>query len=189
MKQATFRTILEDCPIIAAVKDEEGLHKSLSGDNQIIFVLYGDICSIPNIVHEIKSAGRIAMVHMDLLGGISNKEVAVDYIHDTAGADGIISTKPALIKRAKELGMYTVLRIFLLDSLAYENLLKQCNLCKPDCIEVLPGVMPKVIERIRKDERTPIIAGGLISDKEDIMAALQAGAVSISTTRSTLWGI
>ncbi len=186
MKDA-FRSQLEDCPIIAAVKDDEGLNKSLTGDNQIIFVLYGDICTIPQIVAKIKEAGRIAMVHMDLLTGVSAKEIAVDYLHETAGADGIITTKPALIKRAKELGMYTVLRIFLLDSMAYDNLLKQCSLCKPDCIEVLPGVMPKVIARIRKDEHTPIIAGGLISDKEDIMAALQAGAVSISTTKEELW--
>ncbi len=187
MSRNRFREQLEDCPIIAAVKDEGGLKKSLQGDSQIIFVLYGDICSIASIVEEIKAAGRIAMVHMDLLGGISGKEVAVDFLHEKAGADGIITTKPALIKRAKELGMYTVLRVFLLDSLAYENLLKQCSLCKPDCIEVLPGVMPKVIGRICKEERTPVIAGGLISDKEDIMAALQAGALAVSTTKSNLW--
>ena len=31
------------------------------------------------------------------------------------------------------------------------------------------------------------IAGGLISDKEDIIAALDAGAASISTTKEELW--
>ena len=85
MKDA-FRSQLEDCPIIAAVKDDEGLNKSLAGDNQIIFVLYGDICTIPKIVAKIKEAGRIAMVHMDLLTGVSAKEIAVDYLHETAGA-------------------------------------------------------------------------------------------------------
>ena len=33
----------------------------------------------------------------------------------------------------------------------------------------------------------PVIAGGLISDKEDIIAALDAGAASISTTKEELW--
>ena len=54
-------------------------------------------------------------------------------------------------------------------------------------IEILPGVMPKVIKKICSQSRIPVIAGGLISDKEDIMAALGAGAVSISTTNQTVW--
>ena len=33
----------------------------------------------------------------------------------------------------------------------------------------------------------PVIAGGLISDKEDIIAALDAGATAISTTKEELW--
>ncbi|MFQ7501917.1 MAG: glycerol-3-phosphate responsive antiterminator, partial [Blautia coccoides] len=35
--------------------------------------------------------------------------------------------------------------------------------------------------------RTPVIAGGLFEDKEDIMAALSAGAVCISTTNQEVW--
>lgn len=36
-----FWEILEDCPVIAAIKDEEGLKKSLELDSQIIFLLFG----------------------------------------------------------------------------------------------------------------------------------------------------
>ena len=53
-------------------------------------------------------------------------------------------------------------------------------------IEVLPGVMPKITRRICQNSRVPVIAGGLISDKEDIIA-LSAGAVSISTTNQAVW--
>lgn len=49
-------------------------------------------------------------------------------------------------------------------------------------IEILPGLMPRVIERIKKSVRCQVIAGGLISEKEDIVVALKAGAVAISTT-------
>ena len=42
--------------------------------------------------------------------------------------------------------------------------------------------MPKVIRRVCRLVRVPVIAGGLISDKEDVMAALSAGAISVSTT-------
>jgi glycerol-3-phosphate responsive antiterminator len=127
------------------------------------------------------------MVHMDLVNGLSSREISVDFIcHETA-ADGIISTKQPQIRRAKELGMYTVHRFFVIDSAAYDNVEKHVKSVCPDCVELMPGVMPKVIRRMKQHISVPIIAGGLISDKEDIMAALDAGATSISTTRSALW--
>ena len=102
-------------------------------------------------------------------------------------AAGIISTKPALIRRARELGLCAVQRFFVLDSIALENLKRQLENTRPDSIEILPGVMPKVIRRITGFARVPVIAGGLISDKEDIIAALDAGAAAISSTNPAIW--
>ena len=45
-----FREIIEDCPVIATVKDMESLEKSFETDSQIIFILFGDICNISEIV-------------------------------------------------------------------------------------------------------------------------------------------
>ena len=127
------------------------------------------------------------MVHSDLITGLSSKEVAVDFIRNNTSADGIISTKPALIKRARELSLYTTLRVFVLDSMAFENIEKQMSVARPDIIEILPGLMPKVIRRVCRLVKVPVIAGGLISDKEDVMAALSAGAISVSTTNQKVW--
>lgn len=177
----------EDCPVIAAVKDEEGLAACLTSDIRIIFVLFGDVCSIPELVARLKAAGKTVIVHMDLISGLAGKEIAVDYIRRNTRADGIISTKPALIRQARELGLFTVMRFFAIDSMAFENIRRQSEAVRPDIIEVLPGLMPKVIRRICSESRIPVIAGGLITDREDIMGALQAGAVSISTTNRRVW--
>jgi glycerol uptake operon antiterminator len=47
--------------------------------------------------------------------------------------------------------------------------------------------MPKIISKIKDISSVPIIAGGLISDKEDVLSALSGGAVSISTTNQEVW--
>ncbi|MFR3753614.1 MAG: glycerol-3-phosphate responsive antiterminator [Enterocloster sp.] len=48
------------------------------------------------------------MVHVDLITGLSGKESGCGLHQRTIPvADGIISTKPALIKRARELSLYT----------------------------------------------------------------------------------
>lgn len=182
-----FKEALEDSPIIAAIKDDNGLKKCLSCESRVVFILYGDICNIADIVDCVKSSGKIAMVHLDLINGLSSKEIAVDFLKKYTHADGIITTKPTLIKRARELGLYTILRLFVIDSMAYENIDRQVKAAHPDLIEILPALMPKIISRICNQTTTPIIAGGLVSEKEDIMALLQAGVTSVSSTNEDIW--
>ena len=193
MKNREFINKIEINPIIAAVKNDEGLATALTEDVEIIFVLYGDICTIPGIVKKIKQAGKVAMVHVDLITGLNNsKDVCLDFIKNNTEADGIITTKSNLIAHAKELELNTVLRYFILDSMALQNIEKQAKSpgVRPDIIEFLPGiVLPKMIKRINKVSRVPIIAGGLIADKEDVMNALDAGALAISTTNEMVWGL
>ena len=177
----------EDCPVVAAIKDEEGLKKCLGSDIPIVFVLYGDICNIGDIVGRLKKAGKMAIIHLDLITGLSSKEIAVEFLRSVTHADGIISTKPAIIRKAKEEGMFAIMRFFVIDSIAFESIEKQTENVRPDMIEVLPGVMPKIIKKICRQSRVPVIAGGLITDKEDITGALGAGAISISTTNQKVW--
>ena len=178
---------IEDNPIITAVKDQEGLETCLKTESKIVFILYGDICNIADIVDTVKQAGKMALVHLDLINGLSAKDVAVDFIKKYTKADGIISTKPALIKHAGEIGLTSVLRLFVIDSMAYENIQKHVKGARPDVIEVLPALMPKVVKRVCRISQIPVIAGGLVSDKEDVMSLLQAGVVSVSSTNKEIW--
>ena len=186
-----FYDAVEANPVIAAVKSDAGLQAAVEMEEiQVIFVLYGDVCTIPEILERIKAAGKKAMVHIDLIAGLSAKEISVEFIARQTRADGIITTTPALVRRAKELGIFAVLRFFVIDSLALkniENLEMQCGTSRPDFIEVLPGVMPKVLGRIAKVSRIPMIAGGLITEKEDVIAALSVGAIAVSSTNQDVW--
>lgn len=183
-----FYKAVEANPVIASVKDMKGLEECCGiKDIRVIFILFGDICSLKGIIKKIKDANKIAMVHIDLITGLSSKEVSVDFIRQNTDADGIISTKPALIKRGKDLGMFTILRYFLLDSMSLEIIKQQEYMVKPDFIEVLPGVMPKIIKKICRASKVPIIAGGLITDKESVMGALSAGVIAVSTTNHDVW--
>lgn len=179
--------LFEDNPIIAAVKDDRQLETALRSDCGIIFFLYGNLCSICALVERVKAAGKLAFVHLDLTLGLSGKEVAADFIKEFARADGVISTRPQLLRRARAIGLTTVLRVFLVDSISLANLKKQIDACAPDLIEIMPGVMPKVVRRVCETVSVPVITGGLISDKEDVMGALSAGAQCVSTTCEALW--
>ena len=185
-----FKELLEANPVVAAVKDDKGLRECVKNEDiKVVFVLYGDICSIESIVSKIHDSGKKAIVHIDLVSGLSAKDAAVEFMKKSVNADGIISTRPQLIKKANYFDMFTVLRVFALDSMAYENILKQVAIGNPDAIEILPGLMPKVIRKVGQQVRIPVIAGGLISDKEDVVNALSAGAVSVTSTDQKVWNM
>ena len=162
--------LLERTPVIPAVKEPETLDRALCHDGAAVFLLCGDILNIGELVDRVHRAGKQAVIHGDLIAGLAPKEIAVDYLR-RCGADGIISTRPHLIRRGRELGMLTVLRVFAIDSKAVSNLGKETGMGMPDLIEVLPGTIYKVIARLSRELPVPLIAGGLLADKADVTAA------------------
>ena len=71
--------------------------------------------------------------------------------------------------------------------MALNTLKKQLDLLLPDAVEIMPGIMPKIMKVVRGYTRIPLIAGGLISDKKEVMEAIEAGVDGISTTNEDLW--
>ena len=189
MTCSSLLEILADGPVIAAVKDDEGLAAALNSEPAVLFLLYGDILTIGDTVARVHAAGKKVFVHLDLVDGLAAREISADFIARHTAADGVISTKAALTKRARELGLVAIQRIFLLDSMALKNVERHFSRESADLVEVLPGLMPKIIRRICQSTGKPIIAGGLITDKEDVTGALGAGAVAVSSTNPAVWAM
>jgi glycerol-3-phosphate responsive antiterminator len=176
-----------DAPIIAAVKEDADLIRALDSECQLIFLVYGNVVNVDALVQRVHDKHKICIVHMDLVEGLSSREVAVDGLVKLCHPDGIISTKAAMIRRAQQLGLLAIQRYFLLDSLSLQNILAQLDLNRPDFVEVLPGVIPSVLREITASTDIPIIAGGLIRSKNDVIQALRSGAVAVSTSCAPVW--
>ena len=108
---------------------------------------------------------------------------------ETLRADGLISTRPALLKAASELGAITIQRLFLMDSTSFEHGKRMLRNTPPDMAEVLPGIAPKAIRQLCEVLDKPVIAGGLISEPREIALALQSGATAVSVGDEKLWSI
>ena len=187
MNRSELLELLERGPVIAAVKDDGGLERALASDVSVIFLLYGDLLTVDELVRRAHAAGKAVFVHLDLVEGLASREISVDYVAKHTAADGVLSTKANLTRRARELGLVAIQRFFLLDSMAIRNIEKQAHQDSCDLIEVLPGLMPKIIARVIGQTDKPVIAGGLITDKEDVTRALGAGAIAVSSTNPDVW--
>ena len=181
--------VLERSPVIAAIKNDEGLLNACESECRVALMLTGSVVDLPSQVDRLKDAGKVVIVHADMIAGLSAKEVAVDYLKEIAHADGMISTKNPLVKYAKNLGLYAIQRTFAVDSIALSTIKKQLKAFEPDAMEILPGIIPRVIAEIKQDTEIPMIAGGLLMDKKDIMEAFKAGADAVSTTNEALWNV
>lgn len=182
-----FLFATEKCPVIPEIKNEEWLEALADSDSDLVYILYGDICTVVDIVNRVKDMGKRAIVHIDLIVGLSSKEISVDFIKKYTKADGIISMKPALIKRANDLDLFTIQRFFMIDGLTYANVAKNVKHSNPDVVEFMPAGLSKLIHYLVELIDKPIVASGLTQDREDIMRALKAGALAIATTNRELW--
>lgn len=182
-----FNARIQQSPVVAAVSDLSRLAAAIQSPSEIIFLLKGTILTIPQAVREVQAAGKAVYIHLDLVEGFSRDLVALEYIKKVIKPDGIITTRVNLVKHAGEIGLAAIQRVFMLDSISVETAIKSVSHTRPTAIELLPGIIPRVVKRVCMETRLPVIAGGLIESKEDIISTLQAGAVGISTTKEDLW--
>lgn len=172
---------------IAAVQSEADVDDAIKSDVNIVFLLTGSIFNIKELVDRIKQAGKYVFLHMEFIEGIAPDKSGVAYVAQYIAPTGIISTRSNLIRVAKEMGLMAIQRIFLIDRNAVIKGIKVVEQSMPDAVEVMPGVMPRVIQEMTGLTPLPIIAGGLVGTKQEIDDALAAGALAVSVGTKDLW--
>jgi len=183
-----LRSYFKEHPIIASIRNDTDFIYALNSKVAALFILHGDIFNLPQIMEECKKHNKLLFLHMDLIKGIGRDKEGVIYLAKKELCNGIVTTKSNLINIAKKEGLIAVQRLFLLDSAALktgEQILKHNQ---PDAVEILPGIAaPYFIEHVYKKLLCPVIAGGLISNKDEIEKLFQKGVLAVSTSRKELW--
>jgi glycerol uptake operon antiterminator len=93
------------------------------------------------------------------------------------------------VKLSKDMGVFTIQRLFIPNSCSLENSISSIKKTRPNAIEILPGIMPKIIKKVIKETKISVIASGLITDKYDLDSSLDAGAIAVSASCKDVWYI
>ncbi len=177
--QSTFDISKHQGKVICATRSDSEFLAAVGAHPDIIFDLDPDIMNISAKLKRAHAADKLLFVHIDLAKGIGKDESAILYLC-RLGIDGIISTKTNVIKTAREHGLCTVQRFFIVDSRSVTSALEALKSSKPDMIEIMPGTVSKVIRSLRNMTDIPIIAGGLIENESEVRTALCDGAAAVS---------
>ncbi|MFZ5816568.1 MAG: glycerol-3-phosphate responsive antiterminator [Bacillota bacterium] len=187
MESGRRRGMLAISPVVVAVRDLAELPRALATSHETIFLLSTNLNTVTGAVEQVKRSGRQVFVHIDLVDGLGKDGPALQWIAETVRPTGILTTRAPLISRARNQGLITVQRIFLIDSQSVHTGLQLAREAKPDFLEVLPGIIPETTRQLVREAPCPIIAGGLCTTPAHYHAARQAGAVAISTSSHALW--
>lgn len=112
----------EISPVIAAVRSAEEYAAALESGAETVFVVKSDLLSLREMLAE--KRGKQVFVHADTCEGLGKDKVGLEVL-SRLGADGVISTKNSLIAAAKGLGLGTVQRFFLIDSLSVPDRVRE----------------------------------------------------------------
>lgn len=175
---------LAETPVIAAIQDSQW-EEAIASPAKIIFCLRANLMTVKQRIAEAHEAQKLVFVHIDLADGIGKDKTGLEYMA-SCGVDGIITTRGNLVRAAKDMGLLTVQRFFALDSQGVSGINDLISGSYPDYIEIMPGVIEKIISRF-SDGAIPVIASGLIETKAEVTAALSCGAVAVSTGRKDMW--
>lgn len=176
-------------PVIAALRSLQLLDAALSSSVSTVFYLNADITQLSLLADKARSCGKNSFFHLEFIDGLGRDRSAVRYLAQTVKPDGIITTRANSVRDAREEGVMTIQRCFLVDSQSYDTAVKSIEVSKPDIIELMPGIMPQIISRLVSDTKIPVIAGGLITTKDEAFMAMQAGAFAVSTGAQNLWNM
>ncbi|PYZ94023.1 glycerol-3-phosphate responsive antiterminator GlpP [Salipaludibacillus keqinensis] len=178
---------LSNSKILPAIRDLKDLDKVAKSDYEYIVLLNTHIGQLKSLVKMLKEHDKKVLLHADLVQGLKSDEYAAQFLCRDIRPEGLISTRKNVLLTAKKANLLTVQRLFLLDSIALESSYNMIETTQPDCIEVLPGIIPHIIKEIYEKTKIPIIAGGLIRSDEEVRAALEAGASAVTTSNKQLW--
>ncbi|WP_226580502.1 glycerol-3-phosphate responsive antiterminator [Halobacillus litoralis] len=173
--------------VLPAVKKIKEFESLLESDTDYIILLESRLGLLRKLVKVGQKAGKKIFVHVDLIQGLKADDYGMEYIGQEVKPDGVISTRAHVIQQAKKYNLLSVQRLFLIDSQAIEHNVKIIQRTAPDFVEVLPGILPGMIQEIRGHIGIPVIAGGLIRTEEEVESALASGAAAVSTSRAELW--
>ncbi|MCI8795617.1 MAG: glycerol-3-phosphate responsive antiterminator [Dorea sp.] len=187
MNKREILHVIEENPIILGINQDSDLELAARNESQVVFTLFGSISDIKDTIHRLKEMKQLVFVNLDMVDGFSPRNSVVDFLK-SAEPDGIISSKPSILRYAKEQGLFTIHRFFILDSSSWRNIGRQLEISQADIINITPG-WTKVIQWTSERFSTPVISSGLVCDKEIVLENLNAGAIAICTTNHEVWNM
>lgn len=166
-------------PVVSSMKR---LEKFIETDLVVCILQDIHISLLEHMIKTLHDNNKLALVHIDMVHGISSDEHGAEFLCQRLRADGVISSKTRIIETTKKNKKIAIQRMFLIDSKSIERGIETLQKSQPDIVEVMPAIAYKIIPYIKSKINMPLIGGGLLKTKEDILQGLEAGCMAFTVS-------
>ena len=180
--------LLDRSRIIPAIRGPEHIEAAMASPAVIVWLLYGTPLTLPEVVRQVRSAGKLPVANLDLLTGFAQDADGIALLA-AQGIAGVVSTRQSVLRAARAQGIIAVQRTFIVDSIAVGNIIRALQHFLPDAVELLPAAAaPLCVSRLHAAQpQLPIIATGLVTTMRQVDDLIHCGVSSAATSNESLW--
>jgi glycerol uptake operon antiterminator len=180
--------MFKEFTIIPSVRNLKNFDSALASISKVILLSEVHVGSLRSLVKRCHDNDKIALVNMDLVGGLATDKIGIKLLKNLFRVNGIISSNSINVNMAKMTALYAIQRFFLIDSRGLDSGLRALENTRSDAIEVLPGPLAtRFKEKITKVRNVPLLGGGFITDKCTVSEIYKSGFMGLTTSKKDLW--
>jgi glycerol uptake operon antiterminator len=183
--------LLTEKSIIPSVRELKYLDQAFAVNSKFILLSNANIGNLKDLVSLCHKHQKRVLVHLELLGGFKPDNVGVRLLKTLFNVDGVISTNVNALRMANDMELFTVYRLFLIDSRSLTRFKSIFESVKFSALEVLPAEYALEMESgLRKYVgNAEMIAGGFIRSQSLASQILNASFMGLTTSETKLWRI
>lgn len=182
----TILTFFKESRVIAACR-QDGIAEAVESNAAMVLLMNVSLSWLVRPEFQALREQKPILIHADLVRGLSGDRDAISFLRDFIQPWGIVSTRGGTIRAARKLGVPAIQRVFLIDSASLRISIDSILENAPTAVELMPGIAPEPIAEVKAAVKLPIIAAGLIRNREEAFAALGSGADAVSMSTTSLW--
>lgn len=176
--------------VIPSVRINKNIAYALSLDNEYVLLSEAHIGNLGPMVSKCHKNGKKVIVNAELIGGLNLDKTGINMLKKMYKVDGVISANTPKANMMKDIGLFTIQRVTLMDSKSLDTSLKLISTSKCDAIEIRPYLYGlKFSDEIKKARNVPIFLGGFIDEINMALKARERGFAGITTSCMSLWDI
>ena len=173
-------------PVIATLYGAEHIGSFVESGAEIAIVANFELRRLQPVIRQLTDAGKYVIVNIDSSDGLSQDKGGVDFLADL-GAQGLVSTRVATIQRARRAGLVVMQKVFVTDRSTLPRSIAALEQSEPNLVQLMPAPMLPLIPAQYRKALPPIVASGFVCGRDEVVTALKAGAVAVSTSDKRLW--
>lgn len=174
-----------DKTIIPSVRELRYLSLACKTTSPLVLLTNTNIGNLKSQVAYVHKHHKKACVQLEMIDGLANNQTAIRLLKQLFKVDAISTTNIMSANAAKKIGIYSIFRFFLIDSVSLSRSLTILKNSQFDAIELLPSYCsivfyPQIHDVVRPN--TTFIAGGFIRTQRQIDEMFQHGINAVSTS-------